>query len=176
MQDKKNTIIRSTIDGTTVTECPTLKSLNTKVWKALRNAAMTTCESPEKFRLVGNFAGGLSVTQNNGFWVAAEKRNASSSSSTRGKQKAILSDAEVLSKRYAIKGMVEAGDPTLQPLIDALKTELAAHDAAVKEQEERAEKAKEKELIKWFSGLPLATQEQIKASATAAQEQVAKKV
>ena len=155
----KNTLIRSTIDGTTVTECPTLGSLNTKVWRALRNAGMTACEAPEKFRLIGNFAGGLAVTQQNGYWKAAEKRNASyRGSSNSGKQRAILSEAEVLSKRYALKGMAAANNPSLKPLIDAIEAELAAHEAAKKEQTERDEKAKSRELIKWFSELPLSAQ------------------
>ena len=156
MTKDKTMLIKSTIDGTSIEECPTLKSLNTKVWRALRNANFTACESADKFRLIGNFSGGLPVTQNNGYWVAAEKRNRGSSSS--GKQKAILTEDEVLRKRYAVKGMTEAGDPSLKPLIDALEAELAAHEAAKKEQQERDEKAKSRELIKWFSGLPLTTQ------------------
>jgi Tfp pilus assembly major pilin PilA len=163
MKDKKNTLIRSTIDGTTVEECPTLKSLNTKVWQALRNAGMTACETAEKFRLIGNFSGGLAVTQSDGFWKAAEKRNASSSSG----KKAILTNEQYLNKYFALKGMVAANDPKLQPLIKAIEAELAAHDAAAKEQQDREDKAKSRELVKWFSGLPLTTQEQIKASATA---------
>lgn len=156
---EKTTLIRSTIDGTSIEECPTLKSLNTKVWKALRNAGMTACESPEKFRLIGNFSGGLSVTQSDGFWKAATNRNARGSSGNSGKKpKAILSDAEYTNKYFALKGMTEAGDPSLKPLIDALEAELTAHEAAKKEQEERAAKAKSRELIKWFSELPLATQ------------------
>jgi len=158
MKDKKNTLIRSTIDGTTVKECPTLKALNTKVWRALRNAGFTACETAEKFRLIGNFAGGLSVTQSDGYWVAAETRNASRGSSSGSGKKAILSDAEYTNKYFAIKGMIAANDPSLKPLIDAIEAELAAHEAAKKEQQERDEKAKSRELIKWFSELPLATQ------------------
>ena len=157
MMKDKNTLIRSTIDGTPIEECPTLKSLNAKVWQALRNAGMTACETPEKFRLIGNFAGGLSVTQSDGFWVAATKRNASGSGSKSGK-KAILSDAEYTNKYFAIQGMVAANDPSLKSLIEALEAELAAHEAAKKEQTERDEKAKSRELVKWFSALPLATQ------------------
>ena len=162
----KDKLIQDTINSTTIEECPTLKTLNAKVWRALRNAGLTACETPEKFRLVGNFAGGLAVTQRDGFWQAATTRNARGSSSS-SKAKALLTDTEVLSKRYALKGMTEANDPKLQPLIDAITAELAANDAAKKEQQEREDKAKSRELIKWFSSLPLETQEQIKVSATA---------
>lgn len=154
----KTMLIRSTIDGTTVTECPTLKQLNAKVWKALRNAGMTACVTPDKFRLIGNFAGGLAVTQNNGFWKAAETRNARGSSGNSGKPKGILSRAEYTNKYFAIQGMTAANDPALKPLIEALEAELAAHEAAKKEQQERDDKAKSRELIKWFSALPLTTQ------------------
>jgi hypothetical protein len=166
MKDK-NTLIKSTIDGTSIEECPTLGALNAKVWRALRNAGMTNCQSPDKFRLIGNFAGGLSVTQSDGFWKAAEKRNASHRGSSSSGKKAILTNEQYLNKYFALKGMVDAGDPKLRPLIEAIKAELAAHKEAVKAQQERDDKAKKAALIKWFSELPLKQQEQIKASATA---------
>lgn len=151
----KEKLIQETINSSTIEECPTLGALNAKVWEVLKAAELTTCDAPEKFRLVGNFAGGLSATQSNGYWKAATTRNARGNS---GKPKGILSDAEYTNKYFAIQGMIAANDPSLKSLIEALEAELAAHEAAKKEQTERDEKARSRELIKWFSALPLTTQ------------------